>query len=149
MTKFTHDDGVADDPGGVVPGVGPQLRHVHPRHQRTEGVGMNLSFSFQFSVFLPVHILRVFSNVIGLELQKLGDVVKNRKYNDKRDVSPALTDTPEISVERFANVEISLSGDQYNTVHAPSQSDLKIFIPKDQQKNYKRPGGNESSYFPG
>ena len=92
---------------------------------------MNLSFSFQFSVVLPVHILRVFSNVIGLELQKLGDVVKNRKYNDKRDVSPALTDTPEISVERFANVEISLSGDQYNTVHAPSQSDLKIFIAED------------------
>ena len=110
---------------------------------------MNLSVSFQFSVVLPVHILRVFSDVIGLELQKLGHVVKNRKYNDKRDVSPALTDTPEISVERFANVEISLSGDQHNTVHAASQSDLKIFIPKDQQKNYKRPGGNESSYFPG
>ena len=74
----------------------------------------------------PVDILRVFPDVISLELEELGDVVKNRKYHNKRNVSPALTHTPEVSVERFADVEISLCSHHNHTVHATSQEDLKL-----------------------
>ena len=76
----------------------------------------------------PVIILRVLSHIVRLELEELGDVVEEGEGGDDRDVAPALADSTNIPVERFADGEESLGGDHHHAVDAPRQSDLKCYF---------------------
>ena len=49
------------------------------------------TFNRKVYTFLPVHILRVLSDMISFKLEELRYVVKNGEYDDQGDVAPALT----------------------------------------------------------